>query len=308
MSSGTFPYGSPQAFRRGLTDRLNQVARTDGRFTLDELLRQFAYDRALARLFSSPDSGQWVLKGAGALLARIRVSRHSRDIDLFYDVTEADTDEAVDALRAALDLDLGDFFDFRITGVSPLLEEAKGRRVHVTASLGPTPFAPFHIDVVVGTSMTAEPDETPPLVPITIEGLVRPQYRVFPIADHLADKFCATFATYRRAGDSEQRSTRVKDLVDIGIIATSQVVDAVALRTAVVTNAALRSVAVPAAFAVPDSGAWASRYPAVAADAPGEVPDYEEATRLAGLLFQAVSDATLSGSWEPVARRWVAGT
>ncbi len=303
MTAGEFPYESPQAFRRTLADRLRQIARTDGRFTLDELLRQFAYDRALARLFSSQDADKWVLKGAGALLARVRVSRHSKDVDMFYDVIEADADEAVDALREALNIDLRDFFDFRITRVSPLQEEAKGHRVHLTASLGPAAFASFHIDVVVGTSMSAAPDSAPPLVPIMIEGLVRPQYRVFPVADHLADKFCTTFGAYTPTG-SREPSSRVKDLVDIGIIATTQTVDAAALRIAVVTNAALRSVVLPAEFSVPDPASWASRYPTVAADAPGDVPDYAEATRLAGLLFRAVPDPTMTGSWDPAEGQW----
>lgn len=303
MTAGGFPYESPQAFRRALTDLLRQIAREDARFTLDELLRQFAYDRALARLFSSPDADKWVLKGAGALLARIRVSRHSKDVDMFFDVSDADADEAVDALREALNIDLHDFFDFRITRVSPLQEEAKGCRVHLTASLGPAAFASFHIDVVVGTSMTAEPDSAPPLVPITIEGLVRPPYRVFPVADHLADKFCATFGAYTPTGNREP-SSRVKDLVDIGIIATTQTVDAVALRIAVVTNAAIRSLVLPDEFSVPDPESWAVRYPTVAADAPGDVPDFDEATRLARLLFGAVSDTTQVGWWDPTTRQW----
>jgi len=297
--TGDFPYESPRAFRSALTDRLRQIARTDERFTLDELLRQFAYDRALARLFSSADADKWVLKGAGALLA----PRHSKDVDMFYDVSEADADEAVDALREALSSDLQDFFDFRISRVSPLQEEAKGHRVHLTASLGPAPFASFHIDVVVGASMTAEPDKATPLAPIAIEGLVRPQYRVFPVADHLADKFCATFNAYAPTGGREP-SSRVKDLVDIAIIATTQTVDAAVLRIAVVTNAESRSLVLPATFSVPDPVSWSARYATVAANAPGDVPVYDEATHLAGLLFQAVSDSTMTGSWDPRTRQW----
>lgn len=301
--TGVFRYESPQAFRRALTDRLRQFARTDERFTLDELLRQFAYDRALARLFSSADADKWVLKGAGALLARIRVSRHSKDVDMLYGVGEADVDEAVDALREALNIDLQDFFAFRITRVARLHEEAKGQRVHVTASLGPAAFSSFHIDVVVGGSMTAEPDTAAPLVPVVIEGLARPRYRVFPVADHLADKFCATFDAYAPTGTREP-SSRVKDLVDIAIIATTQTVDSAALRLAVSTNAEARSLELPAAFSVPDPTSWSVRYATVAADAPGDVPGYGEATRLAGLLFRAVADSTVTGSWDPRAQRW----
>jgi hypothetical protein len=38
------------------------IAKADTRYSLDELQRQFANDRALARLFTAPDADSWVLK------------------------------------------------------------------------------------------------------------------------------------------------------------------------------------------------------------------------------------------------------
>ncbi|MCW3841687.1 nucleotidyl transferase AbiEii/AbiGii toxin family protein [Micromonospora yasonensis] len=221
MSGSTFRHETPSAFRTALKERFGQIARADRRYRLDELQRQFAYDRALARLFRSDDADRWVLKGAGALLARLATARHSKDVDVFFNATDADVDDAVDALRAALRIDLGDHFAFDVMRVAPLQEEAKGARVYVNARLGPTSFASFHIDVVVGTVMTGTPDVVAPLTPLNIEGLVRPNYRVFPIADHLADKLCATIGTYTRDGQPAS-SSRVKDLVDIAIIAITQ--------------------------------------------------------------------------------------
>jgi hypothetical protein len=60
------------------------IAKADTRYSLDELQRQFAYDRALARLFTAPDADSWILKGAGALLARLEQARHSKDIDVYF--------------------------------------------------------------------------------------------------------------------------------------------------------------------------------------------------------------------------------
>jgi hypothetical protein len=79
-----FPYGSAAAFRTALRDRFAAIAKADTRYSLDELQRQFAYDRALARLFTAPDADSWVLKGAGALLARLEQARHSKDIDVYF--------------------------------------------------------------------------------------------------------------------------------------------------------------------------------------------------------------------------------
>jgi Nucleotidyl transferase AbiEii toxin, Type IV TA system len=274
MTEVKFRYETPSAFRSALKDRFGQIARTDRRYSVDELQRQFGYDRALARLFSSDDADRWVLKGAGALLARLTTARHSKDVDMFFDATNADVGDAVDALQAALRVDLGDHFGFDVTRVSPLQEEAKGARVHVSARLGPTPFATFHIDVVVATAMTGTPDVVAPLTPLDIEGLIRPNYRVFPVPDHLADKFCATIGTYPQSGQPAS-SSRVKDLVDIAIIATTQTVGSKALRIAIITNAAVRRLELPGRFAVPDPVGWTIRYPRVAAEAPGPVPDYD---------------------------------
>jgi len=208
-----------------------------------------------------------VLKGAGALLARLPTARHSKDIDMFFNATDADVDDAVDALKAALRIDLGDHFAFDITRVAPLQEEAKGARVHVNTRLGPSSFTTFHIDVVVGTVMTGTPDVVAPLTPLDIEGLIRPRYRVFPVADHLADKLCATIRTHAQHGRTAS-SSRIKDLVNIAIIATTLTIGSEALRIAVVTNMALRGLDLPERFAVPDPVGWAARYPRVAAESP----------------------------------------
>src|SRR5436190_3361606 len=123
--SGPFPYGSPAALRAALTGRLKRLAASSP-FTVTELHRQFAYDRLLARVFSAPDAERWVLKGAAALLARLDVARHSKDIDLSWQST-VDLDEAEQAFRAAAGRDVGDFFVFELGAAAPLVGD-KGRR------------------------------------------------------------------------------------------------------------------------------------------------------------------------------------
>jgi hypothetical protein len=305
MTAERFRYDTPASFRAALKEHFGQIARADGRYPLHELQRQFAYDRALARLFSSDNADRWVLKGAGALLARLATARHSKDIDVLFDVSDAEVDDAVEALLAVLHIDLGDHFRFEVTRVASLQQEAKGARVHVNTRLGPTLFGAFHIDVVVAGVMTGSPDLVAPLTPLVIDGLVRPRYRVFPVADHLADKLCAAVGRYARVAEPVG-STRVKDLVDIVIIATSQTVAAGDLTVAVRVNAAARRLHLPERFAVPDPIGWGRRYPRIASEAPGLAPDYETAVTLAGLLFDPVLDATATGAWDPATRRWIA--
>ena len=303
MPNGSLAYATAAAFRTALKDRFHDIASVDAGYSLAELQRQFAYDRVLARCFAGADAERWVLKGAGALLARLEKARHSKDIDLCYAHDDAAADEALAGLSQALETDIGDHFVFEVTRTTPLPEAAKGQRVHVTARLGAKVYASFHIDVVVGTAMSGEPDLVPPLTPIAIEGLVRPSYRAFPLADHIADKFSATVEVHRQAGEARP-STRVKDLVDLALIASTQVVGGPALRTAIRVGFAHRGVEVPKAFTVPDDASWRARYPRVARDAPGMVPHYEEAVDLAGRLIDPTLTRDPLGSWDPAKRAW----
>jgi hypothetical protein len=54
-------YATPAAFRRALTDRLKAAAK-DGRWSLQQLQRQVAYDRLIERLYLADD--RWIIKGA----------------------------------------------------------------------------------------------------------------------------------------------------------------------------------------------------------------------------------------------------
>lgn len=204
------------------------IAKQDPRYTVNELQRQFAYDRILSRCFSAEDGERWVLKGAGALLARLSIARHSKDVDLYYADLSAAPEEATAALVAAADRDIGDHFRFEVTKTTDLQETAKGRRVHLSAYLGGL-YATFHVDVVVGTPMSGQPDTVPPLTPLRIDGLARPDYRAFPLSDHCSDKLCAVIETHEQTGDTRV-SSRVKDLVDLALIARSQTIDGPACR------------------------------------------------------------------------------
>ncbi|MEX2447698.1 MAG: hypothetical protein WD404_03015 [Solirubrobacterales bacterium] len=72
-------YDNPQALRQALADRLRPIAEESG-MELSALLRQFAYDRLLCRVFSA-EPECWVLKGATAMLTRLEgQARHTLDV------------------------------------------------------------------------------------------------------------------------------------------------------------------------------------------------------------------------------------
>jgi len=294
---GELSYTSAAAFRTALKARFTAIAKQDPRYTVSELQRQFAYDRILSRCFSTDDAQRWVLKGAGALLARLPDARHSKDIDLHYAELAAGAEEATGALVAAADRDLGDHFRFEVTKTTPLQEAAKGRRIHLSAYLGGL-YAAFHVDVVVGTPMSGWPDLVPPLTPLHIEGLVRPLYRAFPLPDHCADKLCAVIETHEQAGGIHV-SSRVKDLVDLALIARSQTVDGPALRAAIVLGAAHRGLPLPAAFAVPDWEAWRTGFTKTISAAPGQSMSFADGLHLVQRFLDPVLAGPVNARWHP---------
>jgi hypothetical protein len=210
-------YGDPAALRQALTDRLRLLVRQRRGAQLADLQRQFAYDRLLSRVFRTEPEA-WVLKGATALLARMQGSaRHTVDVDLYR--RYASLGEAEAALRTAASVDLGDFFRFEL---SPGRRVAQGRatlRVPVTAYLGATDVARFHVDLVTGLAMTGEPDKVAALIPFEIPGIDPVPYWAYPLADHVADKVCAFLEVHPRAVGTAQPSTRYRDLADLTLIA-----------------------------------------------------------------------------------------
>jgi hypothetical protein len=154
-----------------------------------------------------------VLKGGGAMLARDRRARHTTDLDMLNRTHSLG--EAVDALRAAVAKDAGDFLTFGVQKVVPIAEgEAApvwGRRVFLDVRCGAAAFAKFHVDVVVEDTITGTVERIPAAALVTMPGIARPTVRLYPITDHVADKVLAAVSTY---GPRQLPSSRVRDLVD----------------------------------------------------------------------------------------------
>jgi len=241
-------YPDPGAFRTALTQRLRRLAESSP-WTLAELQRQIAYDRFLQRLNASDDG--WVLKGAAALLAREVSTRATRDVDLYRrtELAEAET-----ALREAIALDLGDWFTFEASRSRQMTAGVIGVTFALTARIGIREWESFNVDLVgEAAGMTGEPDTAPALARIDLVELDQPGYRVWPLADHVADKVTATFATY---GRTNRASTRVKDLIDLVVIAHCAQLSAQDAIVAVRAQASRRDLVLPERFGIPDMDHW----------------------------------------------------
>jgi hypothetical protein len=112
-----------------------------------------------------------------------------------------------------------------------MVQGVDGIRVAAQAMLGPRSFERFGVDLVTATVATGIVEQADPILDLGIPGLVRPLYRLYPLADTLADKFMGIIERH-----GHRPSTRFRDLVDIVLIARSQLVDASALFAALASE------------------------------------------------------------------------
>lgn len=291
------PYRSAQALGAALTARFKALA-AGSPYSVSQLRRQFAYDRLLARLFSEADD-RWIIKGGVSMLARLSIARHSADVDL---LARADSPEnALSALRHAAHRNLGDFFGFRFDAPRAMVQGVQGLRIPVEARLGQRLFERFGVDLVTGAVITGEPDTAAPIIAIDIPGLVQPSYRLYPLADSLADKVMAITELH-----DGRPSTRFRDLVDIVLIAHDQPVDADALTAALASERLRRDLVHPRRLDVPDSPAWRRGYARLASDVPRlaerTLDDALDTART--FLDPVLSGRRTRGTWDPTRLTW----
>lgn len=275
-----------------------RAADSSASLELDQMLLQARFDRFLCRVFmgSQPD-GRWLLKGGTALLARVPNARSTRDVDLS---SSADSlDEAVADLAARVEVDLGDHLRFtpvrsRPTGGGQTQPFVAARSVTFAAWDGPRRVGDISVDIVVGHPPTGSPEA---LVPATRIELPRPlptvPFQVYPLVDHVADKVCATMTPGFRDGI---RSTRVKDLVDLVVIAESQAIDLRHLRYAIATERIRRHITPFDRLDVPAE--WRVPFAKLATMTHAVDLDFDEAIRLMDrFITPALAEAPRDGTW-----------
>jgi hypothetical protein len=290
-------YATPQAFRSALTDRLNAIA-SDGQWTLHQLQRQVAYDRLLCRLYLADDG--WIVKGATALLARGIGTRATLDVDLYRKVTQ---EKAEEDLRRAVQFDAGDWFRFEV-GARSITESAW--TLPIRAVIGATTWLDFHVDLLGDTlQMTGVPEDVAPLAQGVIPDATERGYKVYPLADHVADKVAATYDTY---GVSRLPSTRYRDLVDLVSISTAASVEARALRAALLSEFKRRELTLPESFDVPERRLWEPGYAKEAQRSLLRIGQtLDEALELVRPFLDPVFANAAAGEWDPQMHAWPNG-
>ena len=297
------PYPSSAAVDTAIKDAARNARKRDPSRNVSNMIRQACFDRFLCRVFSDGANSEWVLKGGTGMLARIPSTRATLDVDLYHNGFTLD--QALEDLKRLVAVDLGDHFRFVYDShVSAVEGQAQpytdGYRVTFIPYLGARELPSFHVDLAIGAGVTAPIETTAPANRLHLPRLVTTDYRLYPIVDQIADKVCATMATYNGAP-----SSREKDLVDLVVIATTYSLDAASLAAAIAIERRRRRLELFTHFTIPT--AWGPSYTKMARTIPAcaNHQAIDTAAALAQRLLDPVLNGDLAkGTWDSIQLAW----
>ena len=158
------------------------------------------------------------------------------------------------------------------------------------------------VDVAVGPSPVGRSEVVEPANRLQLRRpLITHPYRLYPVADQIADKVCATMDTNYPGG---KRSSRVKDLVDLVLLAHTQTVDRDELRIAISTKRAISRIDTFTHFDIPSD--WARTYPTTAKGVPmaESLTTAAAAALVASLVDPALEKSSNPATWDPRNLDW----
>ncbi len=291
-------YNSGAAFRRALEDRLRKQSFQSG-VPLARMRKMIAFDRFLARLLVEQPE-EWVVKGGLALQLRLgERARTTKDIDLLLLVQ---LQEIFPRLREAGVRDLADWFVFEVSSVTrPTADEFGGNRYQLQSFLDGRIFESFHLDVGVGDPLV-EPVEylqTPNL--LEFAGFLPTAVPCYPITQQIAEKLHAYTRTFQSG-----ESSRVKDYVDILLLAGMGKIDSSRLRAAIdSTFLARQSHPLPTQLPEPPRN-WERPFQRLAAEVRLEQSTLGEADAAMQEFLNSVLSGEIIGNWNPLHWSWEA--
>lgn len=290
-------YVSANALRRALSAKAKHFG-----MPADVPQTGFVFERFMARVVQV--AGDWVLKGGGALLVRVIDTRSTTDLDLVARGSNmADVRRRLEAICA---LDLGDDFTFVVESVTAGHEldydTAVAQAILSVAICGSRQQEPLKLDISYDVLLTQPAERVRRAAAPRPAGYDAPLIPLYPVVDHIADKVCATAQTYATG-----TSTRVRDLVDICVLALTHNIDGHDLIEAVAGEWQFRNLQGPVSFAVPETFTRPgyAQYVAEAVVCHEHAATLAQGTELATSLLAPVVDGTARGrQWSYAERSW----
>lgn len=158
------------------------------------------------------------------------------------------------------------------------------------------------VDIAVGPPPVGRPEVVEPANRLHLRRpLTTHPYRLYPVADQIADKVCATMYTNYPGG---KPSSRVKDLVDLVVLACTQRVDLADLRSAIEAKRVVSNLERFHHFGIPVD--WTRIYSATAKGVPlAERFTAETAAAFVALFVQPALDNNADpATWDPQTLTW----
>ena len=296
-------YRSGASFRRALEDRLRAQSLETGA-PLVRLRKMVVFDRFLVRLTQDqPDA--WVLKGGFALQLRLgNQARTTKDIDVLLTTPYDKPHDVHQALVRGALLDLGDWFQFEVEQPTAEIPEEPigGVRFQVRALLDNRRFETFHIDVGWGDPLIEPVDtlSTPAL--LGFAGIPPTAIPCYSLTQQVAEKVHA-YTRPRASGEG----SRVKDLVDILLIAELRQMDGPLLQQALQTTFDTRRThPMPTQFPDPPA-TWSMPFRRLAEETGLGYRMLSDASEAARVFLDPVLRGGVAGKWDPMAWSWTPG-
>ena len=245
----------------------------------------------------APDG--WYLKGGFALELRLGgKARSTKDVDIDWTVG---LEQAIGLLLDATAHDSDDPFKFTVQRVSAEPIDADGgERWTARADLAGREFERVALDIGFGKPPVVTPDSLASSSLLDFAGIAAVTVPALAIEQHLAEKLHAYTRTY--AGD--RRSSRVKDLVDIAVIAHTTTVDGDRLRvatTSIFDRRATHDLTPKLPTPPPD---WARPWATLTEHLPAEA-DLASGFRAAAAFWDPqLAGETAAMVWDPSAASW----
>jgi len=289
-------YKSGRAFRQALEVRLKNMSFESGQ-SLVWLRKIIAFDRFLARLLDSQPN-KWILKGGFALQLRLREkARTTKDIDVLTFIKQKDV---YAALREAGNLDLKDWFQFEASAnIQKSTEDMGGTRYQIQALLDGRVFEKFHIDVGIGDPIleAVEYLQTPDL--LTFADIAPAGVPCYPITQQVAEKLHAYTRPYPTGA-----STRVKDFVDILILADLEKLDGKKLLQAIQSTFQTRGThPLPKRLPEPPKD-WVPPFRRMSKQIDLGYHSLQEAFKIVQAFLNPVLDMQSLDTWYPSSKEW----
>ena len=290
-------YKSGAAFRRALEDRLRRESFQSGT-PLVRMRKMIAFDRFLARLLhDQPD--KWIVKGGLALQLRLgNRARTTKDIDLLMLVQ---ADEIYPRLRETGALDLADWFSFEVANaIQSTTDDFGGTRYQLQSFLDGRTFESFHLDVGIGDSLVDPVEYLQTTNLLEFAGFSPTVVPCYPITQQIAEKLHACTRIFQSGA-----STRVKDYVDILLLAEMGGIDGRRLHEAISSTFLVRRThPIPLHMPAPPKN-WERPFHRMASEIRLEYTSLEEANTAMGRFLNPALRNEAIGIWDPIRWDWV---